>query len=158
MTAVDDLTSSLHKHPFFQGLAGQLRTLLEGCAVQANFPPQAYLFREGVDADRFFLIRRGLVAVEVAMPAHPPVIVQTVGEGDVLGWSWLVPPYRTAFAARAQVEVESLAFDTRCLRAAMEAYPELGYAVTKRLLPVMAQRLTSARLQMLDLYGPAAKP
>lgn len=153
MVLPEPLVRLIEGHRFFRGIEGRLSAMLVGCAAHEVFPTGTYLFREGVPAHTFYLVRDGLVAVEVAVPAHPPVIVDTVAEGDVLGWSWMVPPYRTAFAARAQRAVRAVAFDARCLRAAMEADAELGYAVTKRFLPVMAHRLTAARLQMLDLYG-----
>lgn len=143
----------VNEHPFLHGLHGKLRSLLVDCSADEIFQPGAYLLREGAVADKFFLVRRGLVAVEVAVPVRPPIVVETVNEGEVLGWSWMIPPYRTVFSARAQAEVETLTFNAQCLRAAMEADPELGYAISKRLLPVMAHRLTAARLQMLDLYG-----
>ncbi|MBX9634210.1 MAG: cyclic nucleotide-binding domain-containing protein, partial [Magnetospirillum sp.] len=129
--------------------------LLIGCAANERYAAGEHLFREGGEANKFFLIRAGTVAVEVDAPVKKAIVLETLGEGDVLGWSWMVPPYRTSFAARARDPVRALSFDAKCLRRKMEDDPALGYAVMRRFLPVMAHRLSAARLQMLDLYGPA---
>lgn len=155
MVTSQDLGIVIDEHPFFQGIDERLRALLIGCAANERFIAGEHLFREGGEAKKFFLIRAGTVAIEVEAPVKKAIVLETLGEGDVLGWSWMVPPYRTAFAARAQSPVRVLSFDARCLRGKMEEDPALGYEVLRRFLPVMAHRLSAARLQMLDLYGPA---
>lgn len=157
MVKLQDLGGILDEHPFFQGIDQRLRALLIGCARNERFDAGAYLLREGGEADTFFLIRTGMVAVEIRAPGQKAMVLETLGEGDVLGWSWMVPPYRLAFDARAQSPVRVLSFDATCLRRKMDADPALGYEVLRRFLPVMAHRLSAARLQMLDLYGPAVR-
>ena len=95
------------------------------------------------------------MAIEIDRPGQKPIVVETIGEGEVAGWSWMVPPHRMTFDARAVTLVRALSFDAACLRRKMEADPVLGYEVLRRFLPVMAHRLSAARLQMLDLYAPA---
>ncbi|NFV80578.1 cyclic nucleotide-binding domain-containing protein [Magnetospirillum aberrantis] len=153
-----DLGRVIDEHPFFRDMAPDLRAALVCLAVNERFAAGEHLFREGAEARKFYVIREGQVAVEVEPPVRKPIVLETLGAGDVLGWSWLVPPHRAAFAARAQTDLRVLAFDADCLRRAMLENPQLGYAVLARFVPVMAHRLAAARMQMLDLYGPAVAP
>ena len=154
MVKPENLGRTIDEHPFFQGLDASLRELLVGCAANERFEAGQTLFREGDPADKFFLLRAGQVAIEIVQAGRPAIVVETIGEGEVAGWSWMVPPYRMSFGGRAVTLVRALSFDAACLRRKMEAEPALGYAVLCRFLPVMAHRLAAARLQMLDLYGP----
>lgn len=156
MVQPENLGRIIDEHPFFQGIDDRLRALLVGCAANERFEAGQFLFHEGDAADKFYLLRAGMVNVEVDIPGRAPIVLETVLDGEVLGWSWIVPPHRYSFAAKAQTLVRALSFDAKCLRKKMEADPALGYEVLRRFLPVMAHRLASARLQMLDLYGPAA--
>ncbi|HLO78274.1 MAG TPA: cyclic nucleotide-binding domain-containing protein [Magnetospirillum sp.] len=155
MVKPQDLGHIIDEHPFFQGLNAPLREALVCCAANERFVAGEHLFREGAEARKFYLIRQGQVAIEVEAPVRKPIILETLSDGEVLGWSWLVPPHRTAFTARAQTTVRVLSFDTTCLLKKMEADPALGFAVLRRFVPIMAHRLSAARLQLLDLYGPA---
>lgn len=157
MVKPDNLGPVIDAHPFFAGIAAPLRELLVGCAANERFEAGAMLFRSDDEAAKFYLLRAGTVAIEIDQPGRPAIVVETIGEGEVAGWSWMVPPYRMAFDARAVTLVRALSFDARCLRRKMEADHALGYEVLSRFLPVMAHRLAAARLQMLDLYGPRAK-
>lgn len=158
MVKPQDLGRVIDEHPFFQGMEPELREALVCCAANERFVAGEHLFREGGDAHKFFLIREGQVAIEVEPPVRKPIVLETLSAGDVLGWSWLIPPHRAAFAARAQTSVRVLSFNGACLLKSMEANPVLGFAVLRRFVPVMAHRLSAARLQMLDLYGPAVAP
>jgi CRP/FNR family transcriptional regulator, cyclic AMP receptor protein len=155
MVQPDNLGRIIDEHPFFAGIDGKFRALLVGCAANERFEADQFLFREGRHADKFFLVRAGQVAVEVDVPGKKPIILETTGEGDVLGWSWVVEPFRSTFDARALTLVRALSFDGACLRKKMAADPALGYEVLRRFMPMMAHRLQSARMQMLDLYGPS---
>lgn len=156
MVQTENLGRVIDEHPFFQGIDAKLRELLIGCAKNERFEVGEFLFRNGGHADRFFLVRAGSVAVEVDVPGKPPIIIETVGEGEVLGWSWIVPPHISSFDARAMTLTRALSFDAKCLLRKMTADPLLGYEVLKRFVPMMAHRLQAARMQMLDLYGPGA--
>lgn len=154
---VDDLGRILDEHPFFKGIDPELRQLMVGCAANERYEAGQYLFREGARADRFWLLRHGTVAVEIYAPGKPPITVETIGEGDVLGWSWLVEPYKFFFDARALTLVRAISLDANCLLNKMNANPVLGYDVMRRFVPLMSHRIQAARMQMLDLYGPGRK-
>lgn len=154
MVQVENLGRILDEHPFFSGIDAELRDLMVGCAANERFEAGQYIFREGGEASKFYLIRHGSVGLEIYAPGKPPLVVETLHDGDILGWSWLVAPYRWSFDARAQTLTRAISLDGVCLRRKMEADPRLGYDVMKRFVPVMGQRLAAARLQMLDLYGP----
>ena len=142
----------LPEHPFFAGLDEPWIDLVTGCATNLHVRPGTHLFREDGPADTFYVVRRGRVAIEVATPTGP-CVTQTVHEGDVIGWSWLVAPYRWTFDARAVEETSLIAFDGACLRGKCDDDPALGYALLQRVVRVMSASLHSARVQLLDLYG-----
>ena len=155
--AVEGLERIVRQHPFFAGLDESFLELVVGCAKNVRFKAGEYMFREGGPADQFYLIREGRVALEIAAPGSGAVVFQTVAEGEVVGVSWLFPPYRWTFDARALEDVRAIAMDGTCLRNKCEADHTLGYDVMKRLVPVLMQRLQATRLQVLDVYGkPAA--
>lgn len=143
----------IRQHPFFQGLDERYLKLIVGCARNVRFDVDEAIFREGEPADQFYLIREGRVAVQVNVPGRGAITLQTVDAGDVLGWSWLFPPYRWRFSARALQPTRALAFDAQCLRAKCERDHDLGYELVKRFARVVTERLEAARLQLLDLYG-----
>ena len=151
METIDDLLS---RHEFFRGLRPDYLALIAGCGRNVHVDAGAYLVREGQTADRFFAIRGGSVAVETYVPSRGPVALQTLGEGEILGWSWLFPPYVYQFDARAREEVRATAFDGACLRSKCDADPALGYELMKRLARLLSSRLEAARRQLLDVYGP----
>ena len=147
------LEELLAEHPFFRGMKEEHIRLFVGCASNVRFDAGAFLFREGESADRFFLLRHGRVALEVQIPGRGSAVIQTLGEGDVVGWSWVVPPYRWTFDGRAVELVRAWSFDAVCIRTKAEQDPSLGYELLKRLLPVVVERLQATRLQLLDVYG-----
>ena len=120
------------------------------------FEQGGHLCREGAPADRFYVIRFGVVSVETFAPTRGPVTIETAGAGDVLGWSWLFPPHKWHFDVRAQTLVRALALDGVCLRGKCEADPVLGYEMVKRFAEVVVRRLEATQLQLLDLYGKPA--
>jgi CRP-like cAMP-binding protein len=140
-------------HPFFAGLGADAMELIAGCASNVHFVEGDYIFSQGEDASRFYVIRRGRVALEIASPERGPLVIDTVDEGEVLGWSWIVPPHTYFFDARAVTPVSATALDGACLRGKSEADPELGYQLLKRVTAEMLKRLQSARIRLLDLYG-----
>jgi CRP/FNR family cyclic AMP-dependent transcriptional regulator len=149
---VQTIEQYLPQHPFFSGLDTSTIELLAGCAVNVHFHPQDYLFRESGPADTFYVVRRGRVSLEVSTPGGPRVL-DVAQDDDVVGWSWLVPPYRWMFDAKATTEVSAVAFDATCLRAKSEADPAVGYALLQRVAQVMLHRLQSARIRLMDVYG-----
>lgn len=149
---MESLERILAEHPFFSDLDRRYLPLVTGCASNVRYPAGAYLFREGGEAEQFFLIREGKVALEVIPPNRAPITIQTVGEGEVVGWSWLIPPYKWHFDAKAVEPVRAFTLDGTCLRAKCEEDHDLGYAFLKRFAALTAQRLQATRLQLLDVY------
>jgi CRP-like cAMP-binding protein len=118
-----------------------------------RFEAGQYLFREGDPADQFYLLRQGRVALELTAPGRGAVTFQTLGPGEIVGVSWLIPPYRLNYDAKALELVRAIAMDAACLRQKCEADHHLGYEMMKRFMPVLIQRLQATRLQILDVYG-----
>lgn len=153
MAAPRDIADLLEAHDFTRGLDRPTRELLAGCARNASFPANASVFREGDPADWFYLLRRGTVALEMRVPGRGRIAIQTLHADEVLGVSWLFPPYLWTFDARAVTPVGAVAFDAGCLRGKCEADHELGYQLMARFAPKLSERLQAARLQLADLYG-----
>jgi CRP-like cAMP-binding protein len=148
----ESLERILGQHPFFGGMEEPYLQLFVDCASNVRFDAGDMIFREGEEANTFYLIRAGKVALETSAQ-QGPAIIQTLSEGEVVGWSWMVPPYRWRFDARALEVVRAIALDGRCLRGRSEEDHDLGYELMKRCAQVMEQRLQAARLQLLDVYG-----
>ncbi len=142
----------LAEHPFLKGLEPRYLGLIVGCASNVRFKAGEYLFRESEEANQFYMIRQGKVAVEIHAGERRSIIIETVGEGDVLGWSWLIPPYRWHFAARAIELTRAVALDGKCLRVKTEEDHNLGYELLKRFSNIIVERLDATRLQLLDVY------
>lgn len=140
-------------HPFFHGLDERFVQLAGSGATEHAFEAGDVLFREGDIAKEFWLVFHGKVALEIEAPDQPRLTIQTVGSGEVLGWSWLVPPHRWRFDARAVKATRMLALDARVLKEAFEARPEDGYRFLLRLIPVIGERLENAWIQILDIHG-----
>jgi len=150
---IQTLEPILATHPFFKDLNPRYLQLIVGCAANVRFEAGQFIFREGDDANQFYLIRHGSVRLEVFVPGRGPLIIQTLGEGDVLGWSWLFPPYRWVFDARAMTLTRAIALDGACLRRKCEDDHELGYELVKRFAQIIMEQLQATRLQLLDVYG-----
>ncbi|HXR29491.1 MAG TPA: cyclic nucleotide-binding domain-containing protein [Solirubrobacteraceae bacterium] len=139
--------------PVFAGMAQEHLALIAGCAVNDHFPADAWLFREGEPADRFFLIRKGAVALQVQAPGRGALVIETLHAGEVAGWSWLFEPYRWQFDGRAASPTRVVSFDGSCLRGKCETDHELGYQLMRRFAASLLERLQATRLQLLDVYG-----
>ena len=149
---METLEPILAEHPFFEGLEPRHLSLIVGCASNVRFNAGQLLFREGDKANQFYMVRQGKVAVEIRAAERGSITVQTVGEGEVLGWSWLIPPYRWRFDARAVELTRAFALDGECLRTKSEEDHSLGYELLKRFSLTIVERLDAMRLQLLDLY------
>ena len=150
MQTLDEIVG---ESPVFDGLTEDRLRLIAGCAQNVGFGAGERLFREGEPADTFFLVRRGRVALSTHAPARGAVVIETLDPGEIVGWSWLFPPYVWHFDARAVDEVRAVAFDGACLRGKCDSDPSLGYELMGRFASVMIDRLQHTRLRLLDLYG-----
>ena len=150
---IESLAPLLADHPVLTGLADDHITLITGCARNVKFNPGEFLFRAGGPADAFYIVRRGRVSVETFEPKRGPVTIETISDGELLGWSWLIPPYTWHFDARALSLVRAIALDATCLRTKCDNDTALGYELLKRFSLIMEQRLEATRLQLLDMYA-----
>lgn len=142
------LTAVLAAHPFSQGLdAAHLEALAE-LAGEIELRAGEFVFRCGRTADTLYLLTGGDVALEVAVPGHEPTTLQTLHEGDVLGWSWLWPPYQWHLDAHARTDVKAIAIDGVRLRQALAADPVMGCVVAMRIGAGLVDRLHHARDQL----------
>ncbi|HTW76477.1 MAG TPA: cyclic nucleotide-binding domain-containing protein [Thermoplasmata archaeon] len=143
----------LAEHPFFRGMDAAFVAHLERAAAERSWPAGSYLFEQGGPADTFYLLFEGKVALELGAPDRARVTIETLGPRDVLGWSWLVPPHRWRFDARAVKATRALALGADALVRRLEERPAEGYRFLMHLVPVIGERLERARVQVLDLYG-----
>ncbi len=150
MQTIDQLIS---QSPIFAGLAPAHLELIGGCARNEHVAANTILLREGEPADVFYLIRRGTVVLEVSAPGRGPLLIETLQPGDVVGWSWLFPPYRWQLDGRTTAPSELIAFDGACLRGKSDEDHELGYQLMRRFAANVVDRLQATRLQLLDVYG-----
>lgn len=153
---METLERILSEHPFFNGLEEKYLKLAVGCASNVRFDAGDFIFREGEEANHFYLIREGKVGLEVFAPSRGSLTIQTLEDGEILGWSWLIPPYQWRFDARTIEMTRAIALDGRCLRAKCEADHDLGYELLKRFASILGQRLDATRIQLLDIYGVVA--
>jgi CRP/FNR family cyclic AMP-dependent transcriptional regulator len=147
------LDALIVESPVFKGLDQDELELIAGCASNTVFAAGERLFREGDQADTFFLLRHGLVALDAYVPNRGQLTVETVGPGEIVGWSWLFPPHRWHFTGRAVELVRAVQFDGACLRGKCDDDSRLGYDLITRFAQVLASRLQATRLQLMDVYG-----
>jgi CRP/FNR family cyclic AMP-dependent transcriptional regulator len=143
----------LAQHPFFNGLQPEYLQLVTGCASNVRYPAGTYIFREGEEASNFYVIRQGKVALEIGAAPRGPISIETIEAGEVLGWSWLFPPYRWHFSARVVEPMRAFALDGKCLRTKSAQDHDLGYELLARFAQVIIEQLEATRLQLLDVYG-----
>jgi CRP-like cAMP-binding protein len=150
MTEVETI---LADHRFFKGIDPIYLKILSECAATAGFGAGYLIFQQGEAANRFYIIRQGRVAVEYHSPTRGPIILETLGDHDILGASWLIPPYRWHWDARTLEPTTVIAFNAKCLRAICEEDHDLGFELMKRFSAIVIQRLQATRLQCLDVYS-----
>lgn len=144
----------LSTHPFFSGLSPEFIKFLAACAAERQADPGLVLFRQREHASKFYLVRSGNVCVEIPAIMGPALPVQHLGPGQILGWSWLIPPYRWNFQARAEAKSKLLEFDGGQILARCDQDPEFGYQILKRFASLMSERLEAARQRMMEQWNP----
>ena len=150
---IQTIESLVEECTLFDGIDDENLALIAGCGKNVRFAPGEQIFREGEVADTFYIVRHGEVAIEVFVPNRGGVRLDTREEGEVVGWSWLFPPYRCHCDARALDTVRALAFDGECLRGKAEDDHELGYALYSRFSKLLVDQIELTRLRLLDVYG-----
>ena len=144
----------LAKQEFFTGLSPESVEFIARSARERQLERGDILFHHGERARHFYLVCDGRVSVEIPAITGPTLEVQSLAEGEVLGWSWLIAPYRWNFQARAEESSELLEFDGDALLAHCEEDPKFGYELLKRFAALMSERLDAARQKMMDQWTP----
>ena len=154
---IEVTAEALATHPFLHNMSRDHLAVLAEAAADVTFPTRHRLFEDGGGASRFWLIQSGHVALDLHVPGKGRMKIDSIGMGELLGWSWLFPPYRWAFGAVAVRQIEAFEFDARAVRACCQADPELGYDLTQRLARVLAKRLQATRVRLITASSmPAA--
>ncbi len=149
--AIKTLEKEIIDHPFFAGLTPEICGLIAGCGRNVQFAANEAIYKLGDRADTFYVIRSGSVALE--MPAAgKPMMFETLDGDSILNAGWLVAPYTCRSDARALEPTRALAFDAVCLRGKCDEDPVVGYALMKRFVPIVLERLSHARLQAMNVY------
>jgi len=148
-----EIEKILQGHSFFRELSPAQISAIADCTTEVTYNAGDYVFREGQPSDQFELIRSGQVALEIFNPGKGAVTIHTLGENAIMGWSWLVPPYKKLYDAKVVKLVRALAFDGKRIRTLCELDPKLGYELLKRFSKIMSDRLWAARIQILDVYA-----
>ena len=153
-TDTEPIAPRVALHPFLAGMNRKDLALLADCAMVVRFEPGQIIFREGENANRFYLIESGRIALESTGAPAGTVEIETVHTGELLGWSWMFPPYAWHFTARAIEPTVAIFFYGTILRDYCERNHSLGYELFKRMTAVMVKRLEMARKRMLSPERP----
>jgi len=143
--------ATLAAHPFLHGMPRNHLAVLAQAASDVIFPAGHRFFEDGGHATRFWLVQSGHVTVDVHVPGQGRVAIDTIGMGELIGWSWLFPPYMWAFGAVAASPVEAFEFDAQTVRTSCASDPALGYEVTRRVAEVLTRRLKSTRSRLISV-------
>jgi CRP-like cAMP-binding protein len=153
---IEVTAETLATHPFLHGMSRHQLAVLAESGSDVAFPARHRLFEDGGSAGRFWLIRSGYVILDLNVPGQGRERIETIGMGELLGWSWLFPPFRWAFGAVTVSPVTAFEFDGRAVRASCEADPRLGYELTQRLARVTANRLEATRIRLISVSARSA--
>ena len=148
------IEDSLSSHAFFYELDGRFMKFLSNSSTVLGIKEGDVLFHQGEHADKFYLLRNGQVSVQVPTPIGPALEIQALSKDQILGWSWLIPPYRWHFQARAMEDSDLLEFDGSAILVHCEEDPKFGYELLKRFAALMSERLDAARQKMMDHWDP----
>ena len=148
---IQTITETLSALPFFDGMSREHLEFIAGCASNVRIPEREFVLRQSYPANRFYLIRSGEISLEL-QEANRTLQIATVGPGDMIGWSWLIPPYTWHYDGRALTDAALVGFDAECVRRKCDSDPRFGYDMFKRFTGLMADRLMSTRIQLLDVY------
>jgi CRP/FNR family transcriptional regulator, cyclic AMP receptor protein len=146
--------ADLAGHAFLRGMPAEQVALLGRLAAPISVPAGHRLFEEGGCAENCWLLTAGQVALDLPMPGRANLIVETLGAGDVIGFSWLSPPHQWQFGAETLEPTTAFELDGPAVQALCDAHPELGYQLATRMLAAAVRRLQATRIRLLDLYAP----
>ncbi len=149
----EPMATRVSLHPFLAGMNKAQLALLTDCAIGSHFKKGQVILEEGEQASRFYLVESGKVTLESGAKYGRPVIVDTIGAGDLLGWSWMFPPHIWQFTAHAAEPTTAIFFYGTILREYCERDHSLGFELLKRMSAVMIRRMQAARKKMLDVHA-----
>jgi len=155
---IEVTAAALATHPFLHGMSREQLAVLAGAASDVMFPAGRRLFEDGGNAGHFWLIQSGQVTLDLQVPGQGRMKIESIGMGELLGWSWLFPPYRWAFGAVAANPVKAFEFGAPTVRASCASDPGLGYELTTRLARVVASRLQATRVRLISVSTQPAFP
>ena len=150
----DELIDYLKSHKVFSGLGSDALGILADHADERTIAAGELLFKQEDSAENFFILLEGSIEVEVPSIMGPALVVQSLGKDQILGWSWLIPPYKWTFEAKARADSRVLVFDGKSLLQYCEEHNSFGYELMKRFTGLMSERLHAARLKMMDNWAP----
>jgi CRP/FNR family cyclic AMP-dependent transcriptional regulator len=153
MPTLDALETLVKGHPFLAGIDPSFCEFFAECASLRRFASQQQVFHEGGEADHFYLILFGNVALETWVAGHGNVTIQTLGSGDALGWSWFFPPHEWHYTATTRAPTDVISFGAAALRARAEANRDFREDLLARISKTLLQRLESSREQIISLYS-----
>ena len=149
------IEQELASFPFFAGLESEHLRFLARHANRRRFAAEHVLHRQGDAASSFYVVCKGCISIEVPAIQGPTLLLQHLGPGQMVGWSWLSPPFRWSFLIRAAEPIEVLEFDGKAVLARCEEDPKFGYETLKRVSALMSERLAHARQRMIDEWRAA---
>lgn len=147
------IADSLTEHEFFKDLSQDDLTFIAGCGKRVAFHEGDVIAKPGEPADLFYLITHGQVSLLIDHTPRKPFLFQTLGPDEIVGLSWLIPPYRWTVTAIASLLTRAIAFDGACIREKCEKEPRLGFLLMKHLVSILVKRDEGAMLHILDVYG-----
>ena len=150
---MENIEQIIAEHPFFKGLGPQQISIIAEDSRRLNFSPGEFLMREDEPGSCFFIVLNGQVAIEVFSPERGPIIVSTVGENEIIGYCWLIPPYQCRYDVRAVEHTRTICIDGVRLRQICDENHEVGFELLRRTTELMSELLEATRVQMLDIYG-----
>ena len=148
------ITEYLSAHEFFSEFSDDVLKFLCECSSMHEIKKGQILFRQGEHADKFYVVRSGRISIQMPAIMGPTLEIQTVDEDQVLGWSWLISPYKWNFQTKAEEDSELLQFDGVAILARCEQEPKFGYELLKKFAGLMSVRLNAARQKMMDEWNP----
>lgn len=155
---MESIKSMLTEHPFFKDFAVDHVKKIIDITSEIRFNPGQYIFRDGEDANTFYLICQGIISLEVYVPNRGPVTLGRLEAGDVLGWSWLYTPHRWHFDARALEAAQMLVLNGKVLRKMIEEDHEFGFQMMKKISLVIEDRLQATRVKLMEVYDIYPEP
>ena len=149
---IKSIKEVISNQPFFKGLDDQYLQLFAGCASNKRFIEGEFLLKENQPSTQFFIIKEGKVVIELFSGNKGTIRIQTLSDGDLVGWTWLFPPYKNQFDAMALTPTKVIAFEGNCLQKKCKDDYKFGYEMLSRVTAVIIERLRNTRLQLIDIY------